>query len=114
MVKKYTNTRDIQKFAKECGVDTNPLFVSALHNYETVQISIEAIHNTLKSESLTIKKEYVKGRENQYINPVVKELPRLVDIANKTMKNMLSIIKQFGQIKEEDVFFDFINENGLK
>jgi len=110
MSKEYTNIKDIKGLAKECGVDTNPLFISTLNNYETVQLSIESIHNTLKSESLTVKKEYVKGRENQYINPVVKELPRLVDIANKTMNNMLLIIKQFGQIQGTgDPLLDFLN-----
>ena len=110
MPKEYANIKDIKRLAKECGVDTNPLFISTLNNYETVQLSIESIHNTLKSESLTVKKEYVKGRENQYINPVVKELPRLVDIANKTMNNMLLIIRQFGKIKGTgDELLDFIN-----
>lgn len=109
MKKEYTNIKDIQKLAKECGVDTNPLFVSTLHNYETVQLSIESIHNTLKSESITVNKEYVKGRENKYINPVIKELPRLVDIANKTMNSMLSIIRQFGHIKGQDALTDFLN-----
>lgn len=104
-----TNIDEIRKVAKEYGVDKNPFFQSTLSNYETVQVSIDLIHQVLVSESeLTVTKEYVKGRENTYLHPAVKELPRQVDIANKTMDTMLKIIEQFGSVKESDELLEFI------
>lgn len=107
--KTYSNIEEIKRVAKKYGVDKNPFFKNTLANYETVQISIELIHKVLIDESdLTVTKEYVKGRENTYLHPAVKELPKQVDIANKTMDTMLKIIEQFGNVKEVDELLDFI------
>lgn len=107
----YSNIKEIRNIAEKYGVDKNPMFESTLRNYETIQKAIEIIHKTLETEEMTITKEYVKGRENIYLHPAVKELPRQVDIANKTMETMLKIIKQFGIIEETetDGFESFIN-----
>ena len=42
-------------------------------------------------------KEYVKGRENVYSHPLVKELPKHSDSANRTAATILDIIKTFGK-----------------
>ena len=111
--KTYSNISEIREIAVNYGVDKNPMFESTLRNYETVQKAIEIIHKTVEQEDLTITKEYVKGRENTYLHPAVKELPRQVDIANKTMDTMLKIISQFGVQKETDELLDFL-ESGRK
>ena len=47
-------------------------------------------------ESMTVSKEYVKNRLNVYANPLVKELPKHSDSANKTLAMMLDIIEKLG------------------
>ena len=108
---KYSNIAEIKNKAQQYGVDNNPFFKNTLANYETVQISIEQIHKILIQEDMTITKEYVKGRENTYLHPAIKELPRLVDIANKTMDTLLKIIVQLGTIRESDELLDYIGSD---
>lgn len=93
------NMDDILKLAEECCVNDNALFISILHNYETVQLAISRVHDSLENDDPTVTKEYVRGRENVYANPLIKELPKLIDASNKTMSTMLKIIDQFGRVE---------------
>ena len=40
-----------------------------------------------------VTKEYVKGRQNLYTNPAIKEYNNAVNSANKTVSTLMSIIK---------------------
>lgn len=105
----YSNIEEIKSMAESYGVKDNPFFKNTLANYETVQLSIGLIHKVLTNESdLTVTKQYVKGRENTYLHPAVKELPKQVDIANKTMDTMLKIIAQFGTGKKENELLKYL------
>lgn len=106
---KYFEIDDILKMAELYGVSNNAMFRQALKNYETIQKAIESIDGVLTENEMMVTKEYVKGRENLYLNPAIKELPKQIDAANKTMATMVTIIKEFGSIKESDEFIDFIN-----
>lgn len=106
---KYFDIKKVKSMAKQYGVDSNAFFLQSLKNYETIQKAIESIDAALADNDAMVTKEYVKGRENLYVNPAIKELPKLSDAANKTMSTMISIIKEFGEIKETDEFLDFIN-----
>ena len=107
---KYFDKEAIMKMAKEHGVDKNALFLQTLKNYETVQRSIEEIDQIIGASSeLTISKEYVRGRENLYLHPAIKELPKQIDAANKTLDKMLDIIDRLGTPKSSDPFVDFCN-----
>lgn len=87
----------ILKMAKQYGVDENALFVSAAKQYALQQRVLDNIKKALDEEdSLMTRKEYVKGRENVYANPLVRELPKHSDAANKTLAVMLDIIKNLG------------------
>lgn len=105
---RYGNIDGIKKMAKEYGVASNPLFLSALENYETVQKAIEQINKILFDDDILTTKEYVKGRENVYIHPAIKELPRHIDMANKTRACMIDIIEKFGTIGEKDPLQSFL------
>lgn len=94
---KYFNIDAVIKMAADYGVSDNPLFVQTLKNYETVQKAIEMTNAILNSEEMTISKEYVKGRENLYMHPAIKELPKQIDAANKTVDKMLDIIERLGK-----------------
>ena len=88
--------KGLLKMAKRYGVEKNELFLTAVNQYVLQQQIIQQIRDEIAAGTLLTSKEYVKGRENIYVNPLVKELPRHSDAANKTAGKMLDIIKQLG------------------
>lgn len=98
MARKGKTYSDLIKLAKTYGVDKNALFVQAAEQYSVQRMVIQQIKDTLQSdEDLLTSKEYVKGRENVYTHPLVKELPKHADSANKTLSAMLEIITKLGK-----------------
>ncbi len=101
MASKGTTYAKLKRMAKDYGVDKNAMFVTALEQYAVQQKVIENINLILSdSEDLMTTKEYVKGRENVYSHPLVKELPKHSDAANRTANLMLDIIKTLGHKKQ--------------
>ena len=101
MARKATTYAKLLKMAKLYGVEKNELFVQAAEQYDTQMRVIQSIKDALDAaENLTTSKEYVKGRENVYANPLVKELPKHADSANRTLQVMLTIIKDLGKPPE--------------
>ena len=87
----------LMKMAKAYGVDKNALFVAAANQYAVQQTVIEKIRDEIdQEETLLVQKEYVKNRENSYVNPLVKELPKHSESANRTAQTMLAIITNLG------------------
>ena len=108
---KYFDIKQVIQMAKDYGVSENPLFVQTLKNYETVQKAIEMTNAILDSEDMTISKEYVKGRENLYMHPAIKELPKQIDAANKTVDKLLDIIERLGKKNTTgDELLDYIRK----
>lgn len=99
MAKVRTYTQLI-KMAKEYGVDKNALFLSAAKQYDVQMRMIEQIESILNDGELLVSKEYVKSRENVYSHPLVKELPKHADSANRTLNTMLDIIVKLGSKQE--------------
>ena len=98
MARKNKTYADLIKLAKTYGVEKNALFIQAADQYSVQQMVIQQIRDTLQSdEDLLTSKEYVKGRENIYTHPLVKELPKHADSANKTLGTMLEIITKLGK-----------------
>lgn len=92
----------LMKMAKEYGVDKNALFIAAANQYQVQQTIIDRIRAEIEAEnSLICSKEYVKDRENVYVHPLIKELPKHSEAANKTAQTMLSIIEQIGHERPE-------------
>ena len=101
------------RMAKSYGVDKNALFVEAADQYDTQMRVIRSIKAALDAEeNLTTSKEYVKGRENIYANPLVKELPKHADAANRTLQTMLTIIKELGKPPEPKDRLTEMQEDG--
>lgn len=100
MARKTKTYAALIAMAKDYGVDTNALFLTALNQYCTQQKVIEQIQKILLEEdSLLTKKEYVKNRENVYAHPLIRELPKHSDAANRTAGVILDIIKTLGHKK---------------
>ena len=100
MARKNKTYKDLVAMAEAYGVADNAMLLTALNQYCTQQKIIDEINRILlDEESLLSTKEYVKNRENIYAHPLVKELPKHSDAANRTANVILDIIKTFGHKK---------------
>jgi len=102
MARKTANYKDLLRLAEEYGVSDNALFLSAAKEYEIQRKVIAMIEETLDNGDPIVVKEYVKGRENTSAHPLIKELPKHIDSANKTLRTMLDIINSIGVAKAPD------------
>lgn len=92
----------LRAMAKAYGVDKNALVQSALAQYAIQQAVILALEKELKEDDILTTKEYVKGRQNLYAHPALKELPRHTDSANRTGDLILKLITQLGEPPKEE------------
>jgi hypothetical protein len=106
MAKKTTTYDDLLKMAKSYGVDQNALFLAAAKQYALQQRVIDLLREGIEEGDLTTQKTYLKGQANDYAAPLVKELPKHSDAANRTAGTILDIIVKLGKPPAE--------ENGLE
>lgn len=91
--------QEILKIAEEYGVNSNFLFINTFKTY-LVQIKIlQDLQKSIEEDGTMTTKEYVKGRENIYTNPAIREYNNTVNSANRTVVTLMKIIKGS---KEED------------
>lgn len=96
--KKATTYDELMALARNYGVDQNALFVSAAKQYQLQQEVLDMIRETLRTDGETVTtKEYVKGRENVCVHPLIAQLPKHVDSANRTLTTMLDIVQKLGR-----------------
>lgn len=85
--------------AEEYGVNSNFLFINTFKTY-LVQLQIlQDLEKAINEDGAITTKEYVKGRENIYTHPAIREYNNTVNSANKTVSTLMKIIKGS---KEED------------
>ena len=106
MAKKTTTYDELLKMAKSYGVDQNALFLAAAKQYDLQQRVIEMLKEGIENGDMTTQKTYLKGEKNDYAAPLVKELPKHSDAANRTAAVILDIIVKLGQkaVEDEDTF----------
>ena len=93
---------DLLKMAKSYGVDRNALFLTAAKQYDLQQRVIAMLNAGIEDGELTTSKTYIAGQSNDYAAPLVKELPKHSDAANRTAQVILDIIVKLGQKPEEN------------
>lgn len=102
---------ELIKMAEEWNVSQNTLFLAAANQYAVQQQVIALIKSQLDADGSAVStKEYVKGRENVYANPLIKELPKHSDSANKTLQTMLDIITKLGKKTEKETALSKFNK----
>ena len=100
--KKMPTTYDeLLRMAKQYGVDQNALFLAAAKQYDLQQRVIEMLKAGIEEGELTTSKTYISGQANDYAAPLVKELPKHSDAANRTAGIILDIIVKLGQKPDE-------------
>jgi tRNA(Phe) wybutosine-synthesizing methylase Tyw3 len=83
----------ILEIAKEYGVNSNFLFINTFKTY-LVQIKIlQDLEKAIKKDGTITTKEYVKGRENIYTHPAIREYNNTVNSANRTVTTLMKIIR---------------------
>lgn len=85
--------QEILKIAEQYGVEKNFLFITTFKRY-IIQLKILTdLETAINEHGSMVTKEYVKGRQNLYTNPAIKEYNNAVNSANKTVSTLMSIIK---------------------
>ena len=109
MAKKRLDFDEIMALAETYGVKDNVLFVSAADRYaEQIKIIQEMQENV--AGKLLMKSTGSMGQEKTETNPLVIQLPKYNDTANKTLSIMLDIIGKLGTAAPVgDKLGDFLN-----
>ena len=93
---------ELLRMAKSYGVDKNALFLTAAKQYDLQQRVIEMLKAGIEESDLVTSKTYISGQANDYAAPLVKELPKHSDAANRTAGIILDIIVKLGQKQAEN------------
>lgn len=102
---------ELMALADRYQVADNAMFVSAANQYALQQEVIQSIRDSIASENMTVEKTYLSGNPNLYANPLIKELPKHSDSANKTLAMMLDIIVKLGKERADETRLErFLNE----
>ena len=96
-----TTYGELLRMAKQYGVDQNALFLAAAKQYDLQQRVIEMLKAGIEDSDLVTSKTYIAGQSNDYAAPLVKELPKHSDAANRTAAVILDIIVKLGKKPEE-------------
>lgn len=109
--------QEILKIAEEYGVNSNFLFINTFKTY-LVQLKIlQDLENSIKKDGTITTKEYVKGRENIYTHPAIREYNNTVNSANRTVTTLMKIIRGSKEddsgSDDEDPLLKAINGSGV-
>ena len=78
--------------------------VSQDEDYKSEEAELIARMRTqLDEDGMTVEKEYVKGRQNICVHPLVQEIPKHIDCANRTLGILGDIIAKRGRKKPDEV-----------
>lgn len=84
---------EILRLAEERGVQNNFFFVTTFKRYQVQMSILNNLEKAIGEYGSTIKKEYVKGRENLCINPAITEYNKTATACNNTLSTLINIIK---------------------
>lgn len=102
MPKAVTTYSRMIRFARPFEVDKDEDYKAAAKTYAEEAALIAEMRAQLAEDGMTVKKEYVKGRENICVHPLIQEIPKHVDCANRTLGILGDIIVKRGKKKPED------------
>jgi len=101
MARKKLSFNEIMKFADQYGVKDNVLFVSAADRYAEQMKLIGEIQKSL-GEGLLMETVGSMGQKKVEANPLVMQLPKYNEVANKTLGVMLDIVEKIGAPAAQD------------
>lgn len=86
----------LMRAAEEANAEGNVLYLTTLDRYIVQLNMLEELKRAIKKHGTTVKKEYVKGRENIVINPAYTEFNKTTTAANQTLITLQKIVKNLG------------------
>ena len=97
---------EILRRATEKGVSSNFFFVTTFKRYQVQLKMLEDLEAEVSKSGTTVKKTYVKGRENVALNPAIDGYNKTSSAANSTVSTLISIIDKLSeeQVKESRLF----------
>lgn len=108
-MEKKTNINDFEAQAQEIldkvkgtELEYNFLFKETFNNYIDLLKYMKSLKEIAEQDGAMISKEYVKGRENLYVHPALKEYNKCITNANRTVETLLKIIRELKEDKGED------------
>ena len=102
MAKAVSSYRKLLKFGKNFGVEKAEDFKkAAAMTYAEEAALIAQMRTQLAEDGMTVSKEYVKGRQNVCVHPLVQEIPKHVDCANRTLGILGDIIVKRGKTEPD-------------
>lgn len=86
--------------AEERGVQSNFFFLTTFKRYQVQMKILQDLEKEINDLGPTVKKEYVKGRQNVVANPAISEYNKTATAANGTVATLINIIRSFDGEKE--------------
>ena len=86
--------KEILKRAEEKGAEHSFMFITAFQRYKEQIKQLSDLRKIIEDEGLVVKKEYVKGRANIYMNPAVNAYNATCAGADRTAQLLMRYILQ--------------------
>jgi hypothetical protein len=99
--KAVSSYKKLIDFGKIYEVDTEEDYKAAALTYSQEVQLIAQMRQRLAEDGQTITKTYVKDRENLCVHPLIQEIPKHVDCANRTLAILGDIIVKRGKKKAD-------------
>jgi len=103
LAKAVSSYRKLLKFGKLFDVDRDEDYKAAAMTYAEEAELIAQMRSQLAEDGMTVVKTYVKDRENTCIHPLIPEIPKHVDCANRTLGILGDIIVKRGRKTAEEI-----------
>ena len=92
--------RKLVEFGKQFNVDNDNDFREACRNYAEESVLIIKMRDQVDQDGLTTWKTYKTG-DQMIAHPLIQEISRHVDCANRTLSTISDILKNRGAKREE-------------
>lgn len=100
MARAVTSLKKLMELGERYRVAVDEDYVAAAKTYAEEVALIASMRAQLKADGMTVSKEYVKGRGNVCVHPLVPEIPKHIDCANRTLAILANIIDKRGNAAE--------------
>ena len=96
--------------ASKSGLTENYQFMTTFDRYCKQVGLIEKLSEVIEKDGELVTKEYVKGRENVYIHPAIRELNNTINSANNTVATLLKILANAKVKEDSDALDEFLGK----
>lgn len=96
----------ILEIAEAAGVQSNFFFRTTFRRYQVQLNNLTNLEQAIQQYGTTVSKEYVKGRQNLYVNPAIAEYNKTAEAANRTVATLIKIVRTFNMDATSDEMED--------